>query len=275
MRKPGLLSLSLLWFFVFSAGCGSPSRDSTGAPSGESQAARHKTVVVFGAASTTNALGELCEAFHKENDTEVLSNFASSSVLAQQIINGAGADVFLSANVKWADAVAREDLIARRVNLLGNRLVVIVPADSRLSLRTIEDLKTAPTERLALADPSSAPAGIYAKQALETLGLWSALERKVVAGADVRQALAYVEQGAAEAGIVYATDAAISDRVKVLSDIPLDADPPIIYPLILLKPAEGNAAAESLYSYLQSDEAIAIFEKHGFVPGTKPVEAAP
>ena len=126
-----------------------------------------------------------------------------------------------------------------------------------------------------MTDPSSAPAGIYAKQALESLGLWSVLKRKVVAGADVRQALAYVEQGAAEVGIVYATDAAISDRVKVLLDIPLDAYPPVIYPLILLKSAEDNAAAESLYSYLQSDEAVAVFERHGFVLRTKPVEEAP
>jgi len=236
---------------------------------------REGTVTVFGAASTTNALGDLCEAFRNENGAKVVENFASSSALAQQILSGAEAEVFLSANVKWADAVEKEGLVARRVDLLGNRLVVIAAADSRLSLRTIDDLKAAPIDKLALADPSSAPAGIYAKQALQTLGLWGALERKVVGGADVRQALAYVEQGAAEAGVVYATDAAISDRVKVLLEVPLDANPPITYPLLLLKSAEGNAAAESLYSYLQSAEASGVFEKYGFMLHTKPVEVAP
>ena len=145
MRNAGRLSVSLIWFFVFWAGCGNPSSDSGQDRKG--QATGQSTLMVFGAASTTNALGQLCEGFQKDTGAKVLSNFASSSALAQQIINGAGAHVFLSANVKWADAVEREGLVARRVDLLGNRLVVIAPADSRLRLRAAADLKADSIDR--------------------------------------------------------------------------------------------------------------------------------
>jgi molybdate transport system substrate-binding protein len=262
MTTRGLHSVSVLLISVCLAGCGNPSSDSA---KGKGQRSTDRDeVVVFGAASTTNVLGDVCAAFERSHGIKVANNFASSAALAQQIINGAKADLFLSANVKWADAVENEGLVARRVDLLGNRLVVIVPADSRLDLRTAADMAAAPIERLALADPASVPAGIYAKQALERLGLWPAMEPKVVAGADVRQALAYVEQGAADAGIVYATDAAISKRVKIVFEIPSDATAPIVYPLLFLKASQYAAAAESLYAYLQSAEAAAVFERYGF-----------
>jgi molybdate transport system substrate-binding protein len=147
---------------------------------------------------------------------------------------------------------------------LGNRLVIIAPADSELTLQTLQDLATAPIARLALADPAAVPAGIYARQALLRQELWQVLESKIVAGADVRQALAYVAQGAADAGIVYATDASATARVKVVLKIPSEAHDPIRYPLVLLKAAEGNAAAQSLFADLQSPEAAALFRQHGF-----------
>jgi molybdate transport system substrate-binding protein len=261
VRSHGPLTASLIWLCVLCAGCGSPSSDS--APrSGSGDGGR--AVTVFGAASTTNALGDLCRAFTRMSGAKVVTNFASSSTLAQQIVNGAEADLFLSANVRWADAVQAEGMVAERVDLLGNRLVVIVPVRSGLRIRTIRDLVTVPIERLALADPSSVPAGIYAKKSLENLGLWTDLERRAAAGADVRQALAYVEQGAADAGIVYATDAAISDRVKVAAEVPENACPLIVYPLVLLKRAAGDGNARALYAYLRSEDAAAVFEKYGF-----------
>lgn len=268
VERFGLLPLSLFLACAICAGCADHSADSKRGEAGSR--AGQRTVVVFGAASTTNAIEEIIDAFQRESGVKVTVNFASSATLAQQITKGAGADLFLSANVMWMDSVEKEDLVARRVDLLGNRLVVIVPADSRLKLRTHEALKAAPIDRLALADPSSAPVGIYAKQALETLGLWADFQQKVVAGADVRQALAYVEQGAAAAGIVYATDAFISDRVKIVMEMPPEASAPVVYPLALMRSAEGVAAAESLYSYLQSPEAAVVFKKYGFTTHRHP-----
>jgi molybdate transport system substrate-binding protein len=255
------LAASLIWLCALCAGCGSPSSDSSRAGRDDKNGGR---VTIFGAASTTNAIGDLCRAFEEERGATVVTNFASSSTLAQQIVNGAEADLFLSANVKWADAVGSEGLAAERVDLLGNRLVLIVPAQSGMRIRTIHDLIAAPIERLALADPSSVPAGIYARKALEAAGLWAGLEHKVAAGADVRQALAYVEQGAADAGVVYATDAAISKRVRVAAEVPENVCPPIVYPLVLLKRAAGNEDSRALYAYLQSAGAAAVFERYGF-----------
>ena len=149
----------------------------------------------------------------------MLTSYASSSTLAQQIVHGAEADVLLSADTKWADYLADNGLVAQRRDLLGNRLVIVVPKDGKIDVRKPEDLLAAGIEHLALGEPQSVPAGRYAKQALSKLGLWPRLEAKVVPAGDVRQALAYVETGAAEAGIVYATDAAVSKRVRVAVEI--------------------------------------------------------
>ena len=148
----------------------------------------------------------------------------------------------------------------------GNRLVIIVPADSTLKIQAPADLAT---DAVATTWPSatrqSVPAGKYAKQALEKLGIWEKLRPKVAAGTESATALAYVETGAAEAGIVYATDAAVSTKVKMVAEIPENLTGPVQYPLLLLKHAKGREAAESFYRYLASPEAAAVFEKHGFV----------
>ena len=250
---PGLV----IWAFLIASGCGNPSP---------------QPVLLFAAASTTDAVEDLSQTFQTENRTRVLTNFASSSALARQILHGAEASVFLSANVEWIEALERENLVAGRADLLGNRLVVIVQAASKLGAKTIEELATLPFEHLALADPSGVPAGIYARQALVNLDLWSALETKVVAGADVRQVLAYVERGAVEVGIVYATDAVISSGVRVLLDVPLESHDPIIYPLVLLKAAHSSSGPRALYRYLQSAAAAALFNKFGFT--TRPPGAS-
>jgi molybdate transport system substrate-binding protein len=231
---------------------------------------------MFAAASTGNALDEIREQFTRETKVEVKTNYAASSTLAQQIAYGAEADLFVSASTEWADYLDREErgLVEKRRDLLGNRLVIIVPADSQLDLQKPEDLLGKAVGHLALADHTAVPAGIYAKQALTKLGLWEQLRGKVVAGADVRQALVYVETGAAEAGVVYATDAAVSTAVKVVAEIPPELTEPIRYPIVLLKQgqgeAEGEAEAESFYRYLNSPKAADVFRKYGFV-----VQAAP
>ena len=219
-------------------------------------------VTVFAAASTTNAVEEVSESFTRATGIPIQANFAASSTLAQQIVMGAEPDVFLSANVAWADHIPT--LTTKRRNLLGNRLVVVVPSDSAFELQSPEDLLRQEVEHLALADTDSVPAGRYARQALIELDLWNRLEAKVVPGKDVRHALLYVETGAAEAGIVYATDAAVRNKVKVVLDVPFGLTEPVVYPALLLEWGAEKSAARRFYDFLGSPEATGIFEKYGF-----------
>lgn len=245
-----LVALSLL-------GCGG----------GDGSARSGRPVMLFAAASAGSALDEIRGQFKRETGVDVKASYAAASTLAQQIAYGAEADVFVSANTKWADFLERHPNapVKERHDLLGNRLVIVVPAGSRLNLHRPEDLLDEAVRRVALADPAAVPAGIYAKQALTQLRLWERLREKVVAGADVRQVLSYVETGAAEAGLVYATDAAISTAVKVVAEIPADLTDPIRYPIVLLKQRGSRAEAESFYRYLDSPEAAQVFRRHGFV----------
>ncbi len=221
-------------------------------------------VLVFAAASTTNALDEIKTQFTMQTGIELLTNYAASSTLAQQIVHGAEADVFLSADTKWADYLAQHDLVVRQQNLLGNRLVIIVAANAKADVRKPEDLLAAPIEHLALGEPQSVPAGRYAKQALTKLGLWERLQAKVVPADDVRHALAYVETSACEAGIVYATDAAISRKVRVAVALSAQLTEPIRYPIALLKQGQQSAGARSFYRYLSAMAAVKVFRKYGF-----------
>lgn len=224
-----------------------------------------RQILVFAAASTTNALDEIRQTFARETGVEVQVSYASSATLAQQILHGAEADLFLSADPQWVDHLAKNDLVAQRGNLLGNHLVIIVPAASRLELKRPEDLLGRAIDNVAMGDPQGTPAGKYTRQALEKLGLWDRLRWKIVPGADVRQALSFVETGAAEAGIVYATDAAASRKVRPAAEIPMSHAEPIRYPLALLKSGHHKNAALRFYQYLSSPPASRVFQKHGFV----------
>jgi len=248
----------------------------SGPSPGSLPAGAKQRVTLFAAASTTNALDEIKRQFRQRTGVNVQCSYAASSTLAQQITSGAAADVFVSANVKWAEYLDENGLVAKRLDLLENRMVVILPADSRISVHKVADLLSADVRHVALADTTSVPAGVYAKAALSQLGLWKRLEPKVVAAADVRQALFYVETGAAEAGIVYATDAAITPAVQVAVNIPPELTAPIRYPIVLLKKEAHNPAAVSLFRFLQSPEAAAIFQRYGFtVPSAASASTAP
>lgn len=240
---------------------------------GQSDPSPRGTILVFAAASTTNALDDIRQAFQQQTGTRVQSSYASSGTLAQQIVNGANADILLSADEKWAEHLAKQKLVSRQRNLLTNRLVIVVPADSSLQVQRVEDLAAAEVRHLAMGEPEGVPAGKYAKQALTELRLWERLKGKVVAGNDVRHALVFVETGAAEAGIVYATDAAISKKVKVALEIPPRLSSPIRYPVVLLSQAGKKPAAVQFYDYLGSPAASAVFRKYGFTvlePDSKP-----
>ncbi len=221
-------------------------------------------MTVFAAASTSDAVERIAAEFQQQHAVDVQVSCASTSALAQQVVHGADADVFLSADRQWADFLEEKNHVVRRSELLGNRLAVIVPAGSKIEISQPKDLLDSQIRHLAMADPDTVPAGIYAQQALHKLGLWKDLRAKVVAGGNVRQALAYVETGAAEAGIVYTTDARISEKVDVRLRLDPELSAPIRYPALLLEHGRNNPAATAFYEYLQGPEAAAVFAQSGF-----------
>jgi molybdate transport system substrate-binding protein len=223
-----------------------------------------KSVMVFAAASTGQAMDEIKADFVRKHGGEVLTSYAASSALAQQVVQGAEADVFISANTKWAEFLEEKGLVAQRSDLLGNQLVLVVPRDSTLSLSKLDDLLQTSIEHIAMGDPEGVPAGIYAKKALTKLGLWDRLKGKVATADNVQHALSFVETGAAQAGFVYSTDAAASPKVKVVLSVDAELTGPVVYPVLLLKRGADNPAAASLYRYLNSPEAIQVFRKAGF-----------
>lgn len=225
------------------------------------------TVNVFAASSLADALREIAEGFQKGGEDRISFNFAGSNVLARQIEEGAPADLFFSADEARMDQLEKKLLIAAgtRTNLLGNSLVVITASDSLLRIGTLNDLSSNTVKRLALADPKAVPAGVYAKAHLANLGLWTAIEPKLVPTENVRAALAAVESGNIEAGIVYKTDAALSKKVRVALEIPAGDGPVIRYPVAVVKGSREPAAAIRFLRHLQSAAAANVFRKHGFL----------
>lgn len=222
-------------------------------------------LMVFAAASLTNALDEVGERYAAESGDEIRFNFAGSNQLARQIEAGAPADVFVSADEIQMDALEAKGRIvkATRCDLLGNSLVVIVaPGGPKIS--RLEDLAGAGVRRLSLGHPEAVPAGVYAKAHLEKTGLWKSVTAKVVPAENVRAALAFVESGNAEAGIVYKTDAATSGKVEVVWEIPTEEGPRILYPVARVADSRHAAAAGRFLTYLRGDVAAGIFMRHGF-----------
>jgi molybdate transport system substrate-binding protein len=196
-------------------------------------------------------------------------SYGASSTLAKQIENGAPADIFISADLDWMDYAAAHKLIRpeTRSNLLGNKLVLIAPADSHINLTIAPNFPLAQalgSGRLAMADPAAVPAGKYGKAALEALGVWSSVSGKVAPAQDVRATLLLVSRGEAPLGIVYQTDAAADKGVKIVGAFPESSHPPIIYP-IAVTTASTNAGAGAYIGFLKSPAARAAFEKQGFV----------
>ncbi|EMS78176.1 molybdate ABC transporter substrate-binding protein [Desulfotignum phosphitoxidans] len=232
-------------------------------------------ITVFAAASTTNAVTDIAALYETDHPVKLRLSFASSSTLAKQIENGAPADIFLSANPKWMDYLAEKDMIVTetRRDMLGNRLVLIVPMDSPndgLQVDASLDLAGLLGDgRLSMGDPDHVPAGMYGKNAMTHLGLWDAIADRLARAKDVRAALVLVERGECPLGQVYATDAAISAKVRVAGVFPEDSHPPIVYPAALVKQGldvQANPGAEALsfLDFLQSGPAARVFEAYGF-----------
>lgn len=235
------------------------------------QAMAAEKVTVFAAASLTNALQDIATQYQKQHGVEVVASFASSSVLARQIDQGAPADLFISADQQWMDeVVAKQSVIAStRRTLLGNDLVLIAPksaAAHSVTLNAQTDWKSLlKGERLATGDPDHVPAGIYAKEALQKLGAWDTLSPVLAPASNVRAALALVERNEAPYGIVYGSDAVASQQVQVVGRFPEDSHKPVEYPLAIVKEHQ-NATVEAFYRYLQGPDAAAVFKQYGFTP---------
>jgi molybdate transport system substrate-binding protein len=230
-------------------------------------------VTVFAAASLTDALKEIATAYEGSSGDKLVFNFGASSILARQIQEGAPADLFFSADEAKMDSLAKGGLVAKetRRSLLSNTLVIVVSADSTLTVATPADLATSKVRVLALAEPQSVPAGIYAKEWLKDQKLWARVIDKVVPTENVRAALAAVESGNAEAGIVYKTDAGISKKVKIAYEVPAAGGPKISYPLAMVAASKHREAASKLLAYLESPAALDVFRRYGFlVPAAAP-----
>ncbi|MEF9956865.1 MAG: molybdate ABC transporter substrate-binding protein [Acinetobacter sp.] len=224
-----------------------------------------ESVTVYAAASLTNAINDLDAFYEQKQKTEVKTSYAGSSTLAKQIEAGAPADIFISADVQWMDYLQNKQLVAAtdRVNLLGNRLVLITPKDRPVKIKMDKnfDINQVMQGKLCTGDTKSVPVGKYAKQSLSSLGWWEKVEPRLVETEDVRAALNFVARGECQFGIVYATDAAMSKDVVVAGIFPETSHPPIIYPLGLL---QKNKDAVKFYQFLQSKQAKTVFKKYGF-----------
>jgi molybdate transport system substrate-binding protein len=233
-------------------------------------------LTVFAAASLRNALEEADAAFAKATGVKVVASYAATSALAKQIEQGAPADVFFSADLKWMAYAIAHRLVKpeTRVNLLGNVLVLIAPKSAKLGPVAIGkgfDLaKLAGSGRIAVADVKAVPAGLYAKAALTALGAFAAAEPKLAQAENVRAALAYVARGETPLGIVYATDAQVEPGVKIVGVFPEGSHPPITYPVAATTASKSAQVARYL-RFLQTPAAKAIFEKYGFSFLIKPV----
>jgi molybdate transport system substrate-binding protein len=237
--------------------------------------AQDRPVLVFAAASLRTALDEAAAAFRRERGQAVAISYAASGALARQIEQGAPADIFISADPPWMDYAVERRLVRpeTRVDLLGNELVLVAPSGSGASLRLAPGADLAGLVgdgRLAIGEPRSVPAGAYARQALQALGLWAGVESRLAQADNVRAVLALVARGEARAGVVYRTDARAEPGVRVVDAFPAGAHAPIVYPAALTT-ASRHEGAPAFLAFLRSAPAQAIFAAQGFTrPGGSP-----
>lgn len=267
---------------VLAAGCGSSEDNTDASDSSQSETEAdtqeegqeesgedEKTEILVAAAASLEYAyeDELIPMFEEQNpDITVSGTYDSSGKLQTQIEEGMEADVFMSAATKQMDALTEEGMIEEDsvTDLLENKIVLITSADSQLELSSFEDITKADT--IAIGDPASVPVGQYSEEALTNLGLWDQVLAKASLGTNVTEVLNWVAEGSAQAGIVYATDAATTDKVKVVAEAPEDSlAEPDIYPVGIVSASENKEAAEKFVEFLKSDEAIQIFEDYGFI----------
>ena len=254
------------------AGCGGNTEGTTVSAGGDTEAstasAGEKTeLTILAAASLTDVCNELKGIYEGSHAGVTLTcSYAGSGALQAQIEEGAPADVFISAAMKQMNALKEKHLMKEDTvgNLLENKVVLIVPADSSLELKTFEDLKKDSVKMVGIGEVESVPVGQYAKSIFTNLGFWDIVEKKANFGTDVRTVLNWVETGEVDCGVVYATDAYTTDKVRIVAEAPAGSSDPVIYPAGVLAGSRNTAAAEAFITFLKSDEAMKVFEKYGF-----------
>lgn len=229
--------------------------------------ARADEILVSAAASLTDVLKEIGSSYQSRSKHTLNFNFGPSSGLARQIEEGAPVDLFFSADLRQMDNLEKNGRLEpdTRKNLLSNQLIIIVPADSRVAVASPKDLLKPEVKRIALAEPSSVPVGVYSKKYLEDEKVWDKIEEKIVPVLDVRATLASVEAGNVEAGFVYRTDAAISKKVKIAYEVPVEKGPKITYPVAIVKESKKKKAARDFMNFVLSSVGKKAFRKYGFV----------
>jgi molybdate transport system substrate-binding protein len=225
-----------------------------------------RSITVSAAVSLTDVMTAVANAYANTGRGSVRFNFGASNVLARQIVMGAPVDLFLSADEAQMDIVAREGLLQEgsRVDLLGNQLAVVVPSDRPRTFSSIAEITAPAFKRIAIGDPAAVPAGVYAKQYLEKEGLWASVRPRVVPTASVRAALAAVESGAADAAIVYRTDARVALRATVAWVVSASHGPRIVYPAAVIRGSAQSAEAARFLDFLRGAEAARLFVRYGF-----------
>ena len=221
---------------------------------------------MFAAASLTDAITEITRLFEAGQNAKVYANFAGSQTLQFQIERGAPADLFIAASPKQMDALEKKGVIheSTRRNVLRNSLVLVAPVDASYQIQKPEELAGAHIRRIAIGEPNSVPAGIYGAEALKRLGIWSEVQPKLIPGADVRTVLAYTEAGEVDVGIVYKTDASLSEKVRIACEFAESSHSQILYPAAVIQDTKHENLARSFLQYLKSSEVKRVFEKYGF-----------
>ncbi|MGO0714816.1 molybdate ABC transporter substrate-binding protein [Bacillus subtilis] len=257
MFKKYSIFIAALTAFLLAAGCSS-NQSST-------DSEKKVTLTISAAASAQDALEEIQKNYEKDHQhITIQDNYGSSGALQKQISQGAGADLFFSAAEDKFKKLVDDGDIAKKdsTDLVGNEIVLVVPKNGDSPVTSFSNL--AESEKIALGTPESVPAGAYGKESLTKLSLWDKVKDKIVYGKDVRQVLSYVETGNVDAGIVYKTDALVSKKVNIIDEAKADTHSPIVYPLGIVKDTKHRKEAKEFYEYLQSDEAMKVFEKYGF-----------
>lgn len=259
--------LFILLIVMVVMGCSSPGGNGVPADA-DVQEDEPVSILVAAAASLRYCLEDELQGMFEDLHPNIKVTFSldSSGKLQKQIEEGADADVFISAATKQMDALEEQGLMVSDsiMELLENKIVLILPEDSEIGIANFDDILKA--NIIAVGDPESVPAGQYAKEALTNLGLWEGVEAKASLGTNVTEVLNWIAEGSADAGMVYATDAATTDKVKVVAEAPEGSVSKIIYPVGVVAASTKKDAANSFIKFLKTDEAAAVFEKYGFTP---------
>ncbi|MBB6447110.1 molybdate ABC transporter substrate-binding protein [Bacillus benzoevorans] len=273
MRKQFKLASVLLFLLIFSVACSNNQSPDQALDMKETQTAseskekvKNVELTISAAASLKDAMDVIQQTYQEEHpEVRLKFNYGASGSLQQQISQGAPVDLFFSAAEDKFDLLVEEGVITKGdgMDLLGNSLVLVVPKADR-SIKAFEDLAKADVKKISIGTPETVPAGKYAQESLEKIGIWKDVKSKVVYAKDVRQVLSYVGTGNVAAGIVYKTDALVSDKVEIAAAADPATHTPIVYPAGIIKDSKQYEAAKEFYKYLQSNAALKVFEEYGF-----------